>query len=221
MPNQWSAVASNSQNQYDRVGFIYSNLVGTKLWCCIDKLYPDSGFTMDDFWNNFPYEAVEAIKPDYVNLFRNAVEEFNNRPISSEAKNKILELIELLDNSTSIEDYNTIKTSIVDWEAEVISNSSNYQNDEVLRLLSAASVVRYGTLIAMQSNDLPTSSEQLRAAGKGIFGKIIAGIVGAAIAIFLLAPILTAGPLAIGGYLVYGALGAWGGVALFDDIFGE
>ncbi len=53
---------------------------------------------------------------------------------------------------------------------------------------------------------------------KSFFGKLLAGIIGAAVAIFLVAPVIT-GALNVAGYLLYGSIGAWGGLALFNEIF--
>ncbi len=66
-------------------------------------------------------------------------------------------MIELIDTLEGLEgeDFFTIKNAIASWEAEVQSNASNYANDEERRLLSAGSICRYGTLIAMRGVSSP------------------------------------------------------------------
>jgi hypothetical protein len=214
MPNQWSSTAANPANAFDNVGYVYSNITGNKLGCCIDKLYPGSGFSMSDFWNNFPYSEVDAIKYDAPDYYRNAIADYKSKPISSDAKTTMIQLVDYI-VGIKTEDYSTIYNDLVQWEASV-QNNSQFTNDEKSRLLSASSITRYGILIALQTPDVPTGTN---AGAKSIFGKILAGIVGAAVAIFLFAPIFTAGALTVAGYIFYGGLGAWGGVLLYDALF--
>ncbi len=77
MPNQWSPDASNPLNPIDGVGYCYSNIIGTFAGNSLDKLYPTSGFTMEDFWRDFPFSEIDSLKYDLNNLYKNALDNYS------------------------------------------------------------------------------------------------------------------------------------------------
>lgn len=101
---------------------------------------------MDDFWKDFTYKEADLIRPDSVNYYRNAIyEPFT--PLSMAAKDKMLELINLLVDSIAVADFKIIKDKIVNWEIDLQENSGQFSREELNKLFSSSSIARYGSFI--------------------------------------------------------------------------
>jgi hypothetical protein len=148
MPNQWET-AANSDNPYDGSGYMYSLAIDSPVSNFFEQLYPASDFSMATFWNNFPYETLDALRYDYPNFFREAIYS-SAVQLSTEAKDKVVALINILVDSSSITDFQIIKDLITGWEDEVQSNSNQFSSDELAKLLAASSVARYATYILLR-----------------------------------------------------------------------
>ena len=170
---------------------------------------------MSSFWETFPYESLDSMRYDYSNYYREAIY-LPIVPLSTQAKDKIVQLINILVDSLSITNFQTIKQSIINWENEVQAISSQFSDEELAKLLSVSSIARYGTYIWLKREICCAGSGFENARGGG-FWNWVGAVVGAIVAI--VATSILWGPLTVAGFIFFGLIGAVGGYYIVDEFF--
>lgn len=163
---------------------------------------------MDDFWRDFPYKEADLMRPDAANYYRNAIYQ-PFVPLSTEAKDKMLELIKLLVDSIAITNFKIIREKIINWEIDLQTNSGHFSQEELNKLFSSSSIARYGSFIWMKRSDTTDSNSLARG-----FWNWVMAVIGAVVAITI--AVASLGSLTVAGYIIYGAIGAYGGYYLGD-----
>jgi hypothetical protein len=213
MPNQWYA-AKNPANEYDRVGYSFSNLISGS-GCGFN--FPGHEISISDISAQISWDKIGAVSYDYDNYFRTAIIDEPFFELSSAGKSSLVGLIDSLVIMEEETDYTVIKSEIIEWEASIIQGTLDETDKR--QLLIATSLLRYATLIY-----LPTGNEQtgnISSLSLSNVWKWLAFAVFIAVCALVVGPLLAGGgPLTVGGYLIWAAVGATIGLAVVElDIF--
>lgn len=221
--------ASNSENHCDLAGFFYNlssifaiRSVGDNIKSIlpisatsIKNRYEEIDFDYQSFLNEFPWEVAQTIKEDRENSFQNIIA---NLDISNAAKSKISQLVAAVNNFEEMwNNFDSMKEVVVgiEYEIGILHSEGQITESELGKLFCMSSTIRYATLY--YNEYIPQPDEQAKLERRGLFWKILGGILCAAISIFFIGPaIVVGGVLSTAGAISIGLIGfgaGWLGVS--------